>query len=645
MRSLIIILFFYLISSSAFAQEKYLIYFKDKGDFGKETLSKTTVKVNLAKLILSEKSIERRRKSMGNDFITFQDLPISENYVDQLRANNVQIVHKLKWFNAVSAIINSSDLSTVKNLKFVDKIEKVKKLKSITPITDAEQSSNLNKINATDVYDYGQSLTQYQLSDIPQVHDLGFTGEGITIGILDSGFEWKKLTSLKDRNVIAEHDFIYNDNVTANDSKDTTENNFTQHNHGTAVFSILAGFDEGNIVGPAFNSNFILAKTEYIPSETHAEEDNYAAALEWMDSIGVDITTSSLGYSEFDATDFSYTYADMNGSTTIVTKAAEFAFERGIVVITSAGNEGNNSWYYITAPGDGFNTLTIGAVTSTNLLASFSSHGPTFDGRIKPEVVAMGSNVMHATTGKSPYSFGSGTSYSAPIVAGITGLLMSAHPHLTNKQVRSIIMNSGDNLANPNNDVGYGLVSALKAIEYPNLETVAGITYVRKIFSNSANINENTIEIVTESGTKLPMTKIDNLYFRVELPVGVNEQNNRIYFTYKDLQNNEVREPSREFYNLYIDQSLVSVNEENTENEIPTSFTLSQNYPNPFNPVTTIQFAIPQLTNNNSASVQLKVYDILGSEITTLVNETKSAGNYSVEFNANNLPSEFIFIN
>ncbi|MCB0750912.1 MAG: hypothetical protein KDC52_05520, partial [Ignavibacteriae bacterium] len=226
MRSLIVILFFYLISSSAFAQEKYLIYFKDKGDFGKETLSKTTVKENLAKQILSEKSIERRRKSMGYDFITFQDLPISKNYVDQLKVNNAKIVHKLKWFNAVSAIINSSDLSTVKNLKFVDKIEKVKKLKSITPITDAEQSSNLNKINATDVYDYGQSLTQYQLSDIPQVHDLGFTGEGITIGILDSGFEWKKLTSLKDRNVIAEHDFIYNDNVTANDSKDTTENNF-----------------------------------------------------------------------------------------------------------------------------------------------------------------------------------------------------------------------------------------------------------------------------------------------------------------------------------------------------------------------------------------------------------------------------------
>ncbi len=182
-------------------------------------------------------------------------------------------------------------------------------------------------------------LHRMNLSHIPAVHDMGITGEGVRIGILDTGFDWENHISLSGRTVIAEYDFVYNDFETANDEFDES---FQQHNHGTSVFSIMAGFDEGNLIGPAFNSEFVLAKTEYLPKEIHAEEDNYAAALEWMDSIGVDITSSSLGYSYGfeDYGEVSYTYEDMDGKTTIVTKAAELAFDRGIVVITSAGNEG-----------------------------------------------------------------------------------------------------------------------------------------------------------------------------------------------------------------------------------------------------------------------------------------------------------------
>ena len=248
----------------------------------------------------------------------------------------------------------------------------------------------------------------------------------------------------------------------------------------------MAGFDEGNLIGPAFNASYVLAKTEYVPAETHVEEDNYAAALEWMDSIGVDITSSSLGYSEFDDSVFSYNYKDMDGKTTIVTKAAEMAFDRGLVVITSAGNEGNTSWKYITAPGDGFNTLTIGAVSSTNIVTSFSSEGPTFDGRIKPEIVAMGSGVINARAGTiDGYGSGGGTSYSAPIAAGIAGLLLSAHPHLTNTQVRKIMIDSGDNFENPDNERGYGLISAVRALTYPNLEAIDGGFRVHKLFADS----------------------------------------------------------------------------------------------------------------------------------------------------------------
>ena len=207
--------------------------------------------------------------------------------------------------------------------------------------------------------------------------------------------------------------------------------------HGTYVFSILAGIVDSVLIGPAFNSSFILAKTEDIRSETHIEEDNYAAALIWMENLGVDITTSSLGYNIFDS-GYSYTYADMNGRTTIVTKAAELAFQRGVSTFTSAGNEGNNSWGYILAPADGFNTIAVGAVNDLGNVAGFSSHGPTYDGRIKPEVVAHGVNVYGAVSGtNNGYQFNNGTSAAAPIASGIGGfafICSSAFKEYTDKK-------------------------------------------------------------------------------------------------------------------------------------------------------------------------------------------------------------------
>ncbi|MBK7106132.1 MAG: S8 family peptidase [Ignavibacteriae bacterium] len=631
-----IIIFTILFTASLIAQEKYLIYFKDKGD----VLSKFADKEKISNEILSEKSIERRKKNLGENYLTISDLPINENYIDKLEESNIKIINKLKWFNAVSAFLSNDELNRIKEFSFISKIEKVRKLKSLKPINDNSEKNNvLSKSNQTYTYDYGSSLTQNELSEIPAVHDFGFSGEGVIIGILDTGFDWQTVNSLKNKNVIAEHDFVFNDSLTANE---TDEDVSTQHNHGTSVFSILAGFEEGKIVGPAFNSSFILAKTEYVPSETHVEEDNYAAALEWMDSIGVDITTSSLGYSVFDKTDFSYTYEDMDGKTTIVTKAAELAFEKGITVITSAGNEGNSVgndstyWYYISAPGDGFNTLTIGAVTSSNTIASFSSRGPTYDGRIKPEVVAQGVSVFNANAGnESSYSFGNGTSYSAPIVAGIAGQLLSAFPHLSNKQIRSILIKSGDNQVSPNTSIGYGLVSSLKAILFPNLEMISDKYFINKIISDSFGIQTNTVEVISESGNKFSVNQKSGIYYQIELPSEISSTNNKIYFTYKDLQNNIIRDPKEGFYELYFDDLI-----NDTTEEIPQSFKLLQNYPNPFNHGTIINYS---LSNERFQNIQLKVYDILGREITTLVNENKSKGNFSVYFDSKKLASGIYF--
>ena len=624
------------------AQNKYMIYFSDKGDLSKETLSKSLEKNNLAKQLLSKKSIERRKKNLGENYLTFEDLPLETKYVSNLSEKGIKIVNKLKWFNAVSAYLNDEQLEYVKSQKFVKKIEVIQKLKRQLPAKqETGLDKNLSKTTKTYTYNYGNSITQNELSDIPAVHDMGITGEGIRIGVLDSGFDWNDAVSINNSNIIAEHDFVENDNIT--EDQTTAEINENRDFHGTAVLSILSGFSDGNLIGPAFNSNFVLAKTEDVTEEVNSEEDNYAAALEWMDSIGVDITTSSLGYSEFDANQTSYTYADMDGKTTIVTQAAEFAFSRGIVVITSAGNEGNYAWRYITAPGDGFNTITIGAVTSDNILASFSSRGPTYDGRIKPEIVAQGVSVYYESpASKTPFLNGNGTSYSAPISAGIAGLLLSAYPHLTNKQVRAILLESADRNDSPDNDYGYGLVSALKAITYPNLMK-NGTTYtLNKIFDPALDINESTVEMVFADETSQMMNKTDNV-FKTDLPALTENENYQFYFRYKDSQGTVHREPNTQNYNfnygkVYIDLILTEVT---TGNEIPDNYYLSQNYPNPFNPVTKIDYAIP--AKSSKSFVSLKVYDILGTEIKTLVSEIKSPGKYSVNFSADGISSGIYF--
>lgn len=623
------------------AQEKYMIYLTDKGESTEISLSKKAELEKIAEKHLSKRSIERRKKTLGENFLKYEDLPLEADYIKQIENLGIKIEHKLKWFNALSAYLNDEQIELLNEIKFIKKIEKIRKTKSIKSETEIIDK-RLNKSSNTSEYthEYGLSLTQNELSDIPKVHDMGITGDGVLIGLLDSGFDWETHIALRDRNVIAEYDFHFNDNETANDSKDVSSQ---QHNHGTSVFSIIAGYAEGVLIGPAYESDYLLAKTEFLPTETHVEEDNYAAALEWMDSIGADITSSSLGYSEFDSPEPSYTYEDMDGETTIVTKAAEMAFDRGIAVITSAGNEGNSPWKYITAPGDGFNTLTIGAVTSDNVVTSFSSEGPTYDGRIKPELVAMGYSVVHAIAGtENSYSYGNGTSYSAPITAGIAGMLLSVYPHLTNKQLRSILIESGDNTFNPDNEVGYGLISALKAVTFPNLK-INGSSYIlNKIFDPEFDIADNSVELVIVGVSSSNMSKSGNIY-QTELPELNSGQTYEFYFTYKDSQNGDHRIPADKNYNfeygqLYLDLIVTDVSE---NEQIPNDIYLSQNYPNPFNPVTIINYSIP--SSYSGSKVILKVFDVLGNEVSTLVNENKSAGNYSVEFSAKGISSGVYF--
>lgn len=636
MRSLLILFFTFVFSASPFFQTKYLIYFSEKG-VESNRLNKSSHVYQEAEKLLSRESIERRKQVMGDNFITFEDLPVNVEYVKAVESFGVSVIHKLKWFNAVSCYLSDVQLEQIKTLPFVKNVEHVRSFKKREPVEEpAIPHQQLQKTNY--LLDYGASFTQNNLSDIPVVHDLGINGQGVIIGLLDSGFR-RSHPSLQTRTVLAEKDFINNDNNTANET--TQETQLGQDSHGTAVFSIIGGYTPGFLIGPAFGSSYLLAKTEDLRWERRVEETDYAAALEWMEAQGVHITSSSLGYSEFDSSQDSYTYQQMDGKSTIVARAVNLAFERGVSTFTSAGNEGNKAWYYITSPADAPDIIAVGAVTSANIITSFSSRGPTSDGRIKPEIVAQGSEIVHAVAGTSSYAInsstgrgtGSGTSYSAPIAAGIAAILKSAFPHLTNKQIRQIMLESGDNVSSPNNERGYGLISAKRAITYPNISYSSGQPVINKAIILAGGINESTLRIfVRESNqtfVESTLQKRNNYSYTYNVPSTLADKNIEFYFTYQGNDGLTYREPSvnnfRFKYGSWaIDNILTDIKE---HQEIPIQYSLMQNFPNPFNPETNISYTIPE-----PGFVTLKVYDLLGREVAKLVDEYKPAGIHKTQF-------------
>lgn len=634
-----ILIFILLFTAFSSAQTKYLIYLKDKGVAASQHLSKQNFEQ--AEQLLSKRSIERRIKNMGENYITYEDLPVKKEYVDILKSHGLKIKRKLKWFNAVSAYLTAEQLKQISYLNFIEKIEPVKILISKNKLDNSEaniksgnsplKSKTINQLN------YGLSYSQLNLIDIPKVHSRGITGDNVVVGFLDSGFDWRDHECFSNTNIIAEYDFIFDDTVTANEWGDTS----SQHNHGTAVFSTAGGFKDSMLIGGTYNSIFILAKTEDIRSETRIEEDNYAAALEWMDSIGVDITSSSLGYSEFDDPEDSYTYADMDGKTTVVTRAAELAFNRGVVTITAAGNERNTKWGYIMAPADGFNTIAVGAVTNTNLVASFSSFGPTWDGRIKPDVVAQGVSILSASaSGFDSYSYQQGTSLATPLACSAASLLLSAHPHLLNTQVRNILLRTADNSREPDNDRGYGLISVSRAISFPNLELVNNQFKLHKLFIDNPDIDPSSLKIFyytePENLFERSMNFDGTMYFTFDFPVFADEQKIYFYFEFRDSSGETFREPSGETYQFFYGDLIVTSS--STAPIPPAAFYLEQNFPNPFptpsNPSSTIIYYVPE-----EGFVTLKIFDILGNEVRTVVNEIQQRGRYSININSSNLAS------
>jgi subtilisin family serine protease len=462
-------------TSETFGQpvQKYWIYFKDK-EIPAVILQKRTMSRREAATYISESAIKRRQKVMPQNLLIDEtDLPVNEKYVRQLQSYGIHPSNILRWFNAVTAYLSENQRKELSRAPFVQSIVPVRTVtRRFEPLRQPAGFSPMRSQLGVSAIDHGAAEAQLKAVNIIPVHQAGVRGRNVIVGLLDTGFRWKTNPALMNAKVLAEYDFIFKDSVTANESQDVPD----QDNHGTATFSILAANLDGTYIGAAPEASFILAKTEDLRSESKVEEDNWAAAIEWMESLGVDVISCSLGYSDFDPPglspgDYTWMNGDFNGRTTITAKAALIAARRGVVVVTCMGNEGNGDGGTGTliTPADADSIISVGAVSymgsDSGRIASFSSTGPTNDGRIKPDVVAPGVSVAVITPGGSTMH-GNGTSYSTPLTAGVAALVLSVNPNLTPIQVRDALRNTATNASFPNNFYGWGEVNAFAAVDY-----------------------------------------------------------------------------------------------------------------------------------------------------------------------------------
>ncbi len=436
---------------------KVWVYFTDKGVFDQEGYSRA---LKTTENLFTQKSLQRRAKVSKGGLTSLGDLPVNRPYVENIRALGARLRQVSRWLNAASFEVSIDKLDQISLLPFVKSIKPV-----LTYIRQPLPEEPQPEFKPMESLDYGLSYDQLQQINVPAVHTLGYQGQGVLVCMMDTGFRKDHIafkSAYQEGRVLAEYDFINHDTNTQNQAGQDASN---QHNHGTYTWSTLGGEIDGNLYGPAYKADFILAKTEYVPTETRIEEDNWVAGMEWADSLGADVISSSLGYLDFDG-GFTYTREQLNGDYAVTTIAADIAASLGIVVCNAMGNAGPGDTTLIT-PADADTILACGAVNSSGLIASFSSHGPTGDGRIKPEVVARGVATYCATaTDTNTFGYVGGTSLSTPLVGGCAAVLISVHPDWVPWKVREALMYTANNSYTPNNTYGWGLIDLLAAVQY-----------------------------------------------------------------------------------------------------------------------------------------------------------------------------------
>jgi serine protease AprX len=424
-----------LIQLSTFAQvapDKYVVYFTDK--------TNTPYSIDAPESFLSQRAIERR---MNADIaIDSTDLPVDPVYLDSVEATGAEVIYKSNWFNFAVVEANEVDILTIESFGFVSGVSKRnKKAQYVSLRNKFDFEMNVTKSTAATYEEVQQQI------NVDNLHDLGYRGDGMRIAVIDAGF-----TGF---DVAAEFEHLYNDGrLIATRNVATSSNIYSSHTHGTYVSSIMAGDLGSTFKGVALDAEYILIRSETGATEYLEEEFAWVAAAEFADSLGADIINSSLGYSTFDWPDQNHTYDDLDGNTAIVSRAAGMAFQKGILVFTSAGNLGNDDWYYVSVPADQPDILTIGSVDIDGNKSGFSSVGLP-EHLYKPDVVACGDNAPFLSGGEV-YT-GNGTSFSSPLVAGAAACLWQTNPDKTNFEIASAIRASASSYPNGDQQTGYGI--------------------------------------------------------------------------------------------------------------------------------------------------------------------------------------------
>lgn len=479
-----------IVASDLRAQDNYyFVAFEDKLNNG--------FSVNQPDEFLSQKAIDRRLKQ--DIILEEQDLPITLSYRTSIENQGIEVFESSKWFNGVIIRATSQEVEQLKSLTFVN---------NITYLAPQNYAGRIG--GNTDLLEenfLSDSLFQNQILNIPEMHAAGYYGTGMTIAVLDGGF--------RNVNSVSSFSHLYTNNqlLYTYDFVSKSSDVYQYSAHGTKVLSLMAAEIENSYQGIAPRANYMLFVTENVPSEYRIEEYYWLIGAERADSAGVDVISTSLGYSTFDDPSMNYVQNDMDGNTTVVVKAAHIASEKGIIVVTSAGNEGNKAWGSITSPADMINGLAVGSIQSDYMISSFSSRGPSADGRIKPDVVALGSSA-YLIDDSGNITTGSGTSFSAPQIGALAAGIWQAYPDYSNLEVIEAMRMSADNVDSPDNEYGYGIpsftaiVNSLESsitdaslLVYPNPLTSNEILKVKVV--NPSKISSIQLDLFETSGKKI----------------------------------------------------------------------------------------------------------------------------------------------